>query len=360
MIKSHHLRRIICLWGVTFFALLYGCTKAPITESTPAAEKQTAEIFAMDTVMDLTVYGDASVLKSAKEIITDLEHKFSVTDESSDIYRLNKEKQAVVSSDTLDLIRFAKDISERTGGALDITVYPIVKAWGFTTGEYRIPSADELHSLLSAVDYKKVQTDGSTVTLPDDSMLDLGSVAKGYTGDRLIDHFRANGITSAIVSLGGNVQTLGAKPDGSLWRVGIADPFGGDYAGALRVQDKCVITSGSYQRFFEEGGVRYHHIIDPSTGSPAAGGFISVTVIGEKGALCDAFSTALFVMGKDKAFDFCKKNSDFDALFIDEDGHIYITPGIADAFTPSGNYTNADITVIGSEETHESFRDLDL
>jgi len=210
-----------------------------------------------------------------------------------------------------------------------------------------VPSAEELQKLLETADYKKLQISGSTVAIPVDSMVDLGSVAKGYTGDRLIGHFRDNGITSAIVSLGGNVQTLGAKPDGSPWRVGIADPFGGEYAGALSVRDKCVITSGSYQRFFEENGVRYHHIIDPSTGSPASGGFVSVTVVGDKGVLCDALSTALFVMGKDRAFDFCASAGDFDALFIDEDGRIYITAGIADDFTPSGNYKNAGITVIG-------------
>ncbi|MCR5428136.1 MAG: FAD:protein FMN transferase [Lachnospiraceae bacterium] len=347
MIKSHHLKSILYLWGVAFFALLCGCARTPDAESAPAAEKQTAEVFAMDTVMELTVYGDAAVLKSAEDIITGLEHKLSVTDEGSEIYRLNRDKQADVSEDTLELIGFAKDICERTDGALDITVYPIVKAWGFTTGEYRIPSAEELQKLLLTVNYKELLINGSTVALPGDSMIDLGSVAKGYTGDRLIGHFRANGITSAIVSLGGNVQTLGTKPDGSPWRVGIADPFGGEYAGALSVRDKCVITSGSYQRFFEENGVRYHHIIDPSTGSPAAGGFVSVTVVGDKGVLCDALSTALFVMGKDKAFDFCSSNSDFDALFIDEDGRIYITAGIADDFTPSGNYKNSGITVLG-------------
>ncbi len=347
MINCRHLRRIPLLCVAAFFAILCGCSAFSGAGSASGSQKQTAELFAMDTVMELTVYGDPAVLKSAEDIITGLEHKLSVTDENSEIYRLNRDKQADVSEDTLELIGFAKDICERTDGALDITVYPIVKAWGFTTGEYRIPSADELQKLLETADYKKLQINSSTVAIPDDSMVDLGSVAKGYTGDRLIGHFRANGITSAIVSLGGNVQTLGSKPDGSPWRVGIADPFGGEYAGALSVRDKCVITSGSYQRFFEENGVCYHHIIDPSTGSPAAGGFVSVTVVGDKGVLCDALSTALFVMGKDRAFDFCASAGDFDALFIDEDGRIYITAGIADDFTPSGNYKDAGNTVIG-------------
>ena len=347
MKKGRYLRRIPLLCAAALFVLLYGCSGFSGTGGAVSSEKQSTELFAMDTVMDLTVYGDPSVLKSAEDIINGLEKKLSVTDESSEIYRLNRDKQADMSADTLELIGFAKDMCERTDGALDITVYPIVKAWGFTTGKYRIPPADELQSLLKTVDHHKLKINGSTVTLPDDSMVDLGSVAKGYTGDRLIEHFRANGITSAIVSLGGNVQTLGTKPDGSPWRVGIADPFGGEYAGTLNVQNKCVITSGSYQRFFEENGVRYHHIIDPSTGAPAAGGLVSVTVVGDKGVLCDALSTALFVMGKDKAFDHCSSNSDFDALFIDEDGRIYITAGIADDFTPSGSYKNAEITVIG-------------
>ena len=346
MIKSRHLRNFLCFLGAAFFMLLCGCTKKPLTEIAPGNEKQTATVFAMDTVMDLTVYGDASLLKGAAKIITDLEGRLSVTDENSEIFRLNKDKQATLSDDTLNLLSLAKDICERTDGALDITIYPVVKSWGFTTGDYRIPSEDELKRLLKTVDYKKLQICGYTATLPEDSMIDLGAVAKGYTGDRVIEYFKENGVTSAIISLGGNVQTLGSKPDGSPWRVGIADPFGAEYAGTLNVRDKCVITSGSYQRYFEENKVRYHHIIDPATGSPASGGLISVTVVGGQGAFCDALSTALFVMGKDKAIRFCSESNDFDALLIADDGSIYITSGISEDFTPSVNYKNAVITVI--------------
>jgi thiamine biosynthesis lipoprotein len=170
-------------------------------------------------------------------------------------------------------------------------------------------------------------------------MTDLGSVAKGFTGDRLMELFAKKGISSALVNLGGNVQALGAKPDGGAWKVAIASPKGdGSYAGVVSVKDKAVITSGAYERYFEENGRIYHHIIDTSTGYPADSGFLSVTVIGKEGTLCDGLSTSLFAMGPEKAFELWNNSDDFDAVFIAEDGRIYVTEGVKDDFSPLGEY----------------------
>ncbi len=303
-------------------------------------EKHTTTIFAMDTVMELTVYGDGEVLKEAEELIKDLEEKFSVTSETGDIYALNSSKSAEVSEETYSLMKRGLEICERTGGVLDLTVYPVVRAWGFTTQSYQVPVEETLKELLSNVDYTKILlSENGRITIPAEAMTDLGSVAKGFTGDKLMELFKEKGLTSALVNLGGNVQALGAKPDGSAWKVAIASPKGnGDYAGVVSVKDKAVITSGAYERFFEENGRIYHHIIDTSTGYPAESGLLSVTVIGKEGTLCDGLSTSLFAMGLEKSCELWERSDDFDAVFITEDGRIYVTEGVREDFSPLGEY----------------------
>ncbi len=322
-----------------------GCGTVPQGKD---ADKYTSTFFAMDTVMEVTVYGDEKNLKEAENTVKRLESLFSVTDETSDIYILNKNGEADVSAETCELLSRALDLCKRAEGVLDITVYPIVKAWGFTTQEYRVPAETELRALLGNVDFSKVNvSEGGRVTIPEGVTVDLGSVAKGYTGDRLVGLFKENGVKSALINLGGNVRALGSKPDGSAWKVAIADPHGGsNYAGVVSVTDKNVITSGAYERYFERDGHRYHHIIDTSTGYPADNGFLSVSVIGEDGVLCDAFSTALFAMGPEKAYDFWKKSSDFEAIFITSDDRIIITEGIKDDFTPLGDYSGKKAEVL--------------
>ncbi len=311
-------------------------------------EKHSSVVFAMDTVMEITVYGDEEVLKKAEELIRDLERKFSVTLEESDISRLNATGNTRVSEETYALLKRGKEICERTEGALDLTVYPVVHAWGFTTGEHRVPSEKEIQKLLENVDFRRIALgENMLVTVPSGVMTDLGSVAKGYTGDRLMELFKDSGVTSALINLGGNVQALGTKPDGSLWKVAVADPKGGEeYAGVVTMEGKAVITSGAYERFFEENGHVYHHIIDTSTGCPAESGFVSVTVVGDEGTLCDGLSTSLFAMGPEKAFEFWKNSDDFEAVFITSDEKIFVTEGIADAFTPLGRFQKKETEVI--------------
>ena len=181
--------------------------------------------------------------------------------------------------------------------------------------------------------------------------LDLGGIAKGYTSSAMMDCFRSNGVTSGMVSLGGNVQTIGAKPDGSLWKVAIQNPTAeedADFLGILETKDCAVITSGGYERYFEENGVRYHHIMDPATGKPAESDLTSVTIVSENGTLADGLSTALFVMGLDKAIAYWQAHaSEFDAVLCTEDETLYVTEGIQDAF--SANYPCEIIQQKGAE-----------
>jgi thiamine biosynthesis lipoprotein len=323
--------------------LLAGCSQ---TSESTSTESYSASIFAMDTYMDLRVYGDEELLDKAEELIYSLEGKLSVTDENSEIYAINRNKTGSISDDTAELLQGALELCSRTNGALDISVYPVVHEWGFTTGDYKVPDSDTLNTLLENVDYTNVSLVDDTVTIGSSMEIDLGSVAKGYTSSRVIELFRENGVTSALLNLGGNVHALGSKPDGSPWRVAIADPLGDGNLCVLEISDKAVITSGGYERYFEEDGVTYWHIIDPFTGYPADSGLISVSIIGDNGLICDGLSTSLFVMGLENASQLWKESDDFEAVFVTSDGEIYITEGLSDIFTPLDNYENAEVTVI--------------
>lgn len=304
--------------------------------STPVS----CDIFAMDTYMNLKAYGGdnaKAALDEASDRISELEALLSVTDENSDIWKLNHANGGKVSvnDDTLEIINTAVQIGGQSNGALDITVYPIVKQWGFTTGEYKIPDSNTLGALLENVDYQKINIDGNNVSIPANYQIDLGALAKGYTGDKVMEIFRSNGVESAIISLGGNVQTLGTKPDGSLWSVAVINPFMSDENMCIiQISDKAVITSGNYERYFiGEDGNAYWHIIDAKDGYPADNGLVSVTIIGDCGLMCDALSTALFVAGLDGAEEYWKNNTDFDMILVTDDQKIYITEGIEDHFT---------------------------
>lgn len=297
-------------------------------------------VFAMDTVMNITSYGGSEeLLDDVEARILELESLFSTTDENSDIYKINENGGGDASPDTLSLASFALDICDKTGGALDISIYPIVREWGFTTNDFKVPEDSVIKELLKHVDYTKValDEDKGTITLDEDMMIDLGSVAKGYTGDQIIEILRAAGVQSALLDLGGNIQTLGSKTDGEDWRVAIQDPQNADsdnYLGVLAVSDKAVITSGGYERYFTgDDGKIYWHIMDPSTGRPAQNGLISVTIVGAKGVYCDSLSTSLFIMGRDDAIAFWKKYQDFDMILVSDDGRVDVTEGIYDKFS---------------------------
>lgn len=292
------------------------------------------EIFAMDTIMDITVYGSGAdeALEQAVALATDYEKLFSVTDPDSDIARLNAaDGEAVtVSEETSELIGYCQEMSELTGGLFDISIYPLVRAWGFTTEQMHVPSGAERELALSRIDYRKIRREGGNrIQIPKDMQLDLGAAAKGYLSQKMMELFQGKkDVDAAIVSLGGNVQTIGNKEDGSEFVVGITDPSdGASVYGTLSVADRAVVTSGIYQRYFEEGGVRYHHIMDKRTGMPAENSLASVTVIAEKGWMADALATALYVMGEEKAIAFQKEHPEMDIILIRKDGSYWQSAG---------------------------------
>ena len=183
-----------------------------------------------------------------------------------------------------------------------------------------------------------IDRDASTAKLLKMGMaVDLGGVAKGYTSDAVTELLKKEGVTSGIISLGGNISAIGTKPDEKKWKVAVENPLDvNDYVGILEVEDCSVITSGGYQRFFEENGKRYHHIIDSNTGYPADKGLLSVTIISNDGAKADGLSTALFVMGFDEAVKIWRNSDDFEVVFVTEDGKVIATEGAASIFAFEG------------------------
>lgn len=346
--------RLILASAVVASMLLTGCGTASDTKHTgSASETQTTnsttasstqpvsqEIFAMDTYMTVTAYGD-NAQKGVTDAVAEiqrLDNLLSIGKEDSEISKLNKSGSAALSDDTEVMVAKALDLYKSTGGAFDITVLPLMELWGFTTQEYYVPTEDEIQSTLQRVGADKLTWDESTktLTLGDKQEIDLGGIAKGFTSSRIMEIFKKDGVTCGMVSLGGNVHLLGTKQDGSAWRVGIQDPNNtDDMLGVLEANDCAVITSGAYERNFEKDGVTYHHIIDPATGKPSNSGLTSVTIVSKDGTLADGLSTSLFVMGKDKAIAYWKQHADeFDTILVDKDRNVYITEGIAGNFSP--------------------------
>ncbi|MCM1054784.1 MAG: FAD:protein FMN transferase [Bacteroides sp.] len=331
MIKKANIIKVSALLTVFF------CLTACGYVDTVQPVYQTGFI-SMDTYISLTVYGDngEAAAKECKKEIERLEALLSVTDPDSEVSAVNASegKPVTVSEDTAAVIGQALLTAEESGGAIDITLRPVIKEWGFTTGDYGIPEPDTLKRLLENVSYKAVQLKENTVQLPRDFQIDLGAAAKGYAGDKAAEALKACGVTSAVLNLGGNVRTIGEKPDGTAWNVAVRNPFDESNLCVLQVREKAIVTSGNYERYFEdENGVRYHHIIDPADGYPADNGIASATVIGDNGTECDALSTAIFVMGREKAEKLWREKGSFEMLLVTDNKEIFVTEGIFGSFS---------------------------
>lgn len=317
MKKSFLLILLLCLSNLFFISC---------SDKTP----QKLSFEAMNTFMTVQSYGKNAGLANvkAKEAILQLEKTISVNLEESDVYKINHSSvfPQTINDDTAYLIQFSVDIASKSDGALNPALYPVTKAWGFTTGKYEVPAADEIAGLLKLTDYKKIHLKNNQIFLADGMEIDLGAIGKGYSGDKAVEALKNCGVQSALLDLGGNIQVLGTKPDGSDWKVGLKNPFGGEVVAAIKVSDCAVITSGGYERYFEtEDGKSYIHIFDSKTGYPVENNVASCTIITKTGVYGDALSTTLFVLGKEKAIQFWKNNPDFDFIMIFDDDSILYT-----------------------------------
>ncbi len=308
----------------------------------------TKELFAMDTYMTVTAYGEKAekAVGEALSEIQRLDALLSTENTESEISLLNKKGSAKLSEDSTYLYEKAKYIYDTTGGAYDITIYPLMKLWGFDGGEPSLPEDSEIKAVLANIGSDRLKYSDGTLTLGQSQGIDLGGIAKGYTSGRIMQIFEENDISSGVVSLGGNVQCYKKKPDGSLWRCGITDPDNPDdtssLIGKVEVEDKAVITSGGYERFFtdEKSGVTYHHIMDPETGYSAKSGLKSVSIVSSDGTLADGLSTACFVLGREKALKYWENHrKECDMILVTDDGEVIVTSGISGAFSSDRDFT---------------------
>lgn len=341
------MKRVLCCLFAAVMALgLCGCGK----------QEKSRTVYAMDTVMEFRVYGKETeaALTALERRVQELENLLSRTKETSEVSALNRAggQETEVSGETWNLLAAAREAAQVTGGAFDVTIAPVASAWGFTEESFRVPSQEELDTLLPLVGAGNISLarNGDTylAALQPGQAVDLGGIAKGYASDCMADVLLECGIESGYAALGGNVLAWGAKPDGSDWRIGVKDPNNtAALTGVLALQNAYAVTSGGYERCFTENGKTYHHIIDPATGYPAESDLVSVTIVmdwnGEKlggksgnGTLCDVLSTALFVMGEEAALDFWRSGVyDFDAVLVTADGRVLTTDGLAQRFTPT-------------------------
>ena len=313
---------------------LCGCTKIEEAINDRLPQAYDTDLTAMDTVIRLRIYDDRDGAAAAElsALLNELDTALSVTDSTGALYELNRRGTSENAS-ILALLAAAEPLCRETGGAVDPTVYPAVRLWGFTGESYHVPLQSEIDEVLPLIGMEHVHSNESGVTLDEGSMLDFGAFAKGWAADRCAELLAARGLCG-VLTLGGSVTTVGSKPEGGSWVIGVADP---DQPDAVLLElrlpgGKSVATSGDYQRFFEYEGVKYCHIFDPETGRPADSGLRSVTVVADSGLTADALSTALFVMGPEGAAEFWRgADGAFDVILITDSGTILATEGLKTA-----------------------------
>ena len=286
--------------------------------------------FLMDTVIRITAY-DAqrsaeevrSVLDGAFDLMARMEKMTSRYADSSEVAGVNREaggSAPAVSEEVFEIFQCAEDVSRETGGAFDVSVDAVERIWGFATDHPRVPDARSIERMLRFVDSRKIRLDRPRVGLAEAGMsVDLGGLAKGYVVDRAVEYLRDAGIPAGIVDAGGDLRIFGDHPRRRVWRIGVRHPRSeGGMLGTIETKAASIATSGDYERYFMEGGIRYHHILDPRTGRPARG-CVSVTILTERAMTADAYATAVFVMGPERGMDFIETNPGVEGILVSEE-----------------------------------------
>ncbi len=301
-----------------------------------AAKESNKSFVAMGTVITSSIWtkNNPEIQQQINDEINALEKSLlSKNVDTSEVGRLNKEKSASVSEDLADILLDCKEVSKDSNGAFDVTICPVSTLWDFGGENQRLPSENEIEAALSKINYESINVKGTNVTIGNEQSIDLGAVGKGYTCDKikaLLEECRAQ---KAIISVGGSLLLYGNHK----FTIGVANPSGNKLAmGTIDLKDCFISTSGDYEKYFEQDGKKYHHILDARTGYPADGYLSSVTVICDSGLLSDALSTACFIMGYNESLDLLKKY-DAEAIFIFKDKTVKCTDGVADKFKITNN-----------------------
>lgn len=308
--------------------LLTGCSGAKSSTQTDQDLTYTDMLF--DTVIKIQILdpADESILDGLKKLCEKYDTMFSATNTDSELYKLNHAngQPFTVSSETANLIQEGIHYSELSGGAFDLTIEPVSALWDFKADKPTVPSSDAIAQAVSHVDYTKIDIQDNTVTLEDpEAGIDLGAIAKGYIADQVKTYLKKQGIKHAIINLGGNVDVIGTKPDGSKYNIGIQKPFdeSGEAITSVQLKDQTVVTSGIYERYFKKNGKLYHHILDPRTGYPCENNLYSVSIITDSSTKADALSTTCFLLGYEKGMELIQSMDGVEAIFITDDEKVH-------------------------------------
>ena len=305
------------------------------------------EFYSLGTLNQLKVSGrkaNKAIDESIRKLC-EIDDKMSVFKENSEISKINQHagKQVqIVSKDTYYVIEKAIKYCSLSKGDFDITIRPIVALWGIGKEDSKVPTINEIKETLKVVNYKDIVTDKNNRSIflkYKKQEIDVGGIAKGYAADEVRDIMLKNKIKSGLINLGGNIFVIGNKDDGTAWTVGIQNPIKtrGEFALTISVINKSIVTSGSYERYFETGGKKYHHIINPSTGYPSESDIISATIISDNSIDGDGLSTGVYIMGVQKAMKLIEEIKGIDAIFITINKEVYVTSGLSGKVTITNN-----------------------
>jgi len=312
--------------------------------------------FLLNTIVEITLYEDE---KASNQMLDEMFNKIRVYENrysrhmaDSEIAKINESrgKKVPVSNDTMDMIEKSLYFSTLSDGLFDIGVGALVDLWDINGENPHKPQQAEIDAVLKDIDYRKITLDkeNNTISIPNTSMLiDSGAIAKGYITDRLVMYLKEKNVDSALLNLGGNLYLYGSKKDGSPWNIGIRNPFGfqGDYIGTVTIKNLSVVTSGIYERYFEENGVRYHHIFNPRTGYPEENNLASVSILAESSTMADGLSTATFLLGLEDGMALIESLDGIEAIMVTKDNKIHLSSGIKNGNIPF-TLTKKEFTVV--------------
>ena len=336
---KNRLLKYLSLSSLLIFSLVFiaGCSKNNKVSS-PLSRTETL----MGTVVKVTIYdsNDTKILDKAFDRVREIEKSVSINEEGTILDKVNESSgtsPVIVDEDTFKIVEKGIKYSNLSNGLFDITIGPLVKLWSIGLPEARVPSKDEIDAVLGYINYKDIElneNDNSIFLKNPNMLIDLGGIAKGYTADEISEVLTENNVHSAIIDLGGNVYTHGRKVNGEDWNVGIQNPISdrGDILGTIKVNNKSIVTSGTYERFIEKDGIKYHHILNPKTGYPYDNNISGISIISEKSIDGDALSTSVFAMGVEDGLAFVESQPNIEAIFVTTDKNIYLSSGMKNVF----------------------------
>jgi len=308
------------------------------SQSKPTKETR----FLLNTVVEITIYDRNSqkIIDELFDQIQSMENRYNRYIAGSELSQINNNPGTFVSvsEDTFELIEQSLYFSTISNGLFDISIGPLIDIWGINQENPKVPSRAEIDSAKERIDYRNISInkENLAVSITEGMSLDIGAIAKGFITDKLVSVLREKKVDSALLNLGGNLYLHGSKPDGSSWTIGIRDPFGlqGEYIGIIALKDMSIVTSGIYERFFEEDGKRYHHILNPKTGYPEDNELASVSIISPSSTICDGLSTTCFLLGLDDGMELIESLDNVEAIMVTRDKKIHLSGGIKNGNIP--------------------------